>query len=93
MTVSSIKEHENSSIKKLKEWLLEAVEAAGFEDAMYMGTDRFSMPWISGGGLAFLRQKKMQKMAEEIFESFSINVPSVKVPVIRASTILLLFPP
>ena len=33
------------------------------------------------GGLAFLRQKKMQKMAEEIFESFSINVPSVKVPV------------
>ena len=33
------------------------------------------------GGLSFLRQKKMQKMAEEIFESFSINVPSVKVPV------------
>ena len=33
------------------------------------------------GGLAFLRQKKMQKMAEDIFESFSINVPSVKVPV------------
>ena len=33
------------------------------------------------GGFAFLRQKKMQKMAEEIFESFSINIPSVRVPV------------
>lgn len=33
------------------------------------------------GGLAILRQKKMQKMAEEIFKSFSINIPSVRVPV------------
>ena len=45
---------EKVSGKKLKEWLLEAVEAAGFEDAMYMGTDRFSMPWISGGGCLIL---------------------------------------
>tara|TARA_Y100001936_G_C16090503_1_gene685714 strand:+ start:3148 stop:3927 length:780 start_codon:yes stop_codon:yes gene_type:complete len=33
------------------------------------------------GGLAILRQKKMQKMAMEIFKSFSINIPSVRVPV------------
>ena len=46
---------EKVSGKKLKEWLLEAVEAAGFEDAMYMGTDRFSMPWISGGGCLISR--------------------------------------
>ena len=37
------------------------------------------------GGMAILRQKKMQKMAREIFESFSINIPSVRVPVIGMS--------
>ena len=46
---------EKVSGKKLKDWLLEAVEAAGFEDAMYMGTDRDSMPWISGGGCLISR--------------------------------------
>jgi CubicO group peptidase (beta-lactamase class C family) len=46
---------EKVSGKKLKNWLLEAVEAAGFEDAMYMGTDRNSMPWISGGGCLISR--------------------------------------
>jgi len=40
---------EKVSGKSLKEWLLDAVEAAGFEDALYMGTDRYGMPWISGG--------------------------------------------
>mgnify|MGYP003330296002 FL=1 len=30
--------------------MLKAVEVAGFEDALYMGTDRYGMPWISGGG-------------------------------------------
>ncbi len=46
---------EKVSGKKLKDWLLEAVEAAGFEDAMYMGTDRDSVPWISGGGCLISR--------------------------------------
>ena len=46
---------ERVSGKKLKDWLLDAVEAAGFEDAMYMGTDRNSMPWISGGGCLISR--------------------------------------
>ena len=41
---------EKTSKKPLRDWLLEAVEAAGLEDALYMGTDRFGMPWISGGG-------------------------------------------
>ena len=46
---------EKVSGKKLKDWLLDAVEAAGFEDAMYMGTDRNSVPWISGGGCLISR--------------------------------------
>tara|TARA_Y200000002_G_scaffold382162_1_gene398330 strand:- start:662 stop:1825 length:1164 start_codon:yes stop_codon:yes gene_type:complete len=46
---------ENVSGKKLSEWVLDAVEAAGFEDALYIGTDRFSMPWISGGGCLISR--------------------------------------
>ena len=41
---------EKVSGKPLRDWLLSAVEAAGFEDALYVGTDRNSMPWISGGG-------------------------------------------
>ena len=35
---------------KLRDWALSAVEAAGFEDALYMATDRAGMPWMSGGG-------------------------------------------
>jgi CubicO group peptidase (beta-lactamase class C family) len=35
---------------KLRDWVLSAVEAAGFEDALYMATDRAGMPWMSGGG-------------------------------------------
>ncbi len=46
---------EKVSRKPLKDWLLSAVEAAGFEDALYMGTDRNSMPWISGGGCLITR--------------------------------------
>ena len=46
---------EKVSGRSLKEWLLDAVEAAGFEDALYMGTDRYGMPWISGGGCLISR--------------------------------------
>ena len=46
---------EKVSKKKLKDWVLDAVEAAGFEDALYMGTDRYGMPWISGGGCLISR--------------------------------------
>ena len=46
---------EKVSKKKLKDWVLDAVEAAGFEDALYIGTDRFGMPWISGGGCLISR--------------------------------------
>jgi len=46
---------EKVSGKPLKNWLLSAVEAAGFEDALYMGTDRNSTPWISGGGCLISR--------------------------------------
>ena len=35
--------------------MLDVVEAAGFEDALYMGTDRFGMPWISGGACLISR--------------------------------------
>ena len=46
---------EKISGKPLRDWLLSAVEAAGFEDALYMGTDRQCMPWISGGGCLISR--------------------------------------
>tara|TARA_B100001093_G_C26571170_1_gene903016 strand:+ start:1 stop:831 length:831 start_codon:yes stop_codon:yes gene_type:complete len=46
---------EKISGKKLSQWVLEVVEASGFEDALYIGTDRFSMPWISGGGCLISR--------------------------------------
>tara|TARA_B100000579_G_C22831108_1_gene856012 strand:- start:104 stop:1267 length:1164 start_codon:yes stop_codon:yes gene_type:complete len=46
---------EKVSGKKLSKWVLEAVEAAGLEDALYIGTDRFSMPWISGGACLISR--------------------------------------
>jgi len=41
---------EKISGKPLRDWLLSVVEAAGFEDALYMGTDRNYTPWIAGGG-------------------------------------------
>ncbi len=46
---------EKVSKKKLKDWVLDVVEAAGFEDALYIGTDRFGMPWISGGACLISR--------------------------------------
>ena len=46
---------EKVSGKKLNEWILDAVEAAGLEDALYIGTDRFGMPWISGGACLISR--------------------------------------
>ena len=46
---------EKVSGKKLNQWILDSVEAAGLEDALYMGTDRFGMPWISGGGCLISR--------------------------------------
>ena len=33
---------------KLRDWILSITEAAGFEDALYMATDREGMPWLSG---------------------------------------------
>ena len=39
----------------LRDWLISAVEAAGFEDALYMGTDRNYTPWIAGGGCLISR--------------------------------------
>ena len=41
---------EKVSGKPLRDWLLSVVETAGFEDALYMGTDRNYTPWIAGGG-------------------------------------------
>ena len=46
---------EKISGKPLRDWLLSAVEAAGFEDALYMGTDRNYIPWIAGGGCLISR--------------------------------------
>ena len=46
---------EKISGKPLRDWLLSAVEAAGFEDALYMGTDRNYTPWIAGGGCLISR--------------------------------------
>ena len=46
---------EKISGKPLREWLISAVEAAGFEDALYMGTDRNYNPWIAGGGCLISR--------------------------------------
>ena len=40
---------------KLRDWILSITEAAGFEDALYMATDRGGMPWLSGGGCLITR--------------------------------------
>ena len=34
---------------------MSAVEAAGFEDGLYIASDRFGMPWMSGGGCLITR--------------------------------------
>tara|TARA_B100000700_G_C15055062_1_gene862342 strand:- start:4160 stop:5326 length:1167 start_codon:yes stop_codon:yes gene_type:complete len=41
---------ENITKISLRDHLIRIVEAAGFEDALYMATDRGGMPWLSGGG-------------------------------------------
>ena len=46
---------EKISGRSLRDWLLSTVEAAGFEDALYMATDRSGMPWMSGGGCLISR--------------------------------------
>ena len=37
------------------DWVLSAVEAAGFEDGLYIASDRYGMPWMSGGGCLITR--------------------------------------
>ena len=46
---------EKVSKKSLRQWLLETVEATGFEEGLYIGTDRFGTPWMSGGGSLITR--------------------------------------
>ena len=46
---------EKISGKSLRHWMLRAVEAAGFEDGLYIASDRYGMPWISGGGCLITR--------------------------------------
>ena len=46
---------EKVSGRDLREWVLSVVEAIGFEDALYMATDRTGMPWLSGGGCLISR--------------------------------------
>jgi len=46
---------EKISGKSLRHWMLRAVEAAGFEDGLYIASDRYGMPWMSGGGCLITR--------------------------------------
>ena len=46
---------EKISGKSLRHWMLKAVEAAGFEDGLYIASDRYGMPWMSGGGCLITR--------------------------------------
>lgn len=46
---------EKVSGKSLRHWMLRAVEAAGFEDGLYIASDRYGMPWMSGGGCLITR--------------------------------------
>ena len=39
----------------LRDWILSAVESAGFEDGLYIASDRYGMPWLSGGGCLITR--------------------------------------
>ena len=41
--------------KPLRHWMLRAVEAAGFEEGIYIASDRYGMPWMSGGGCLITR--------------------------------------
>ena len=44
---------EKVSGRTLRDWVLSAVEAAGFEDGLYIASDRYGMPWMSGGCLLY----------------------------------------
>ena len=46
---------EKVSGRTLRDWVLSAVEAAGFEDGVYIASDRYGMPWMSGGGCLITR--------------------------------------
>ena len=46
---------EKISGKPLRHWMLKAVEAAGFEEGIYIASDRYGMPWMSGGGCLITR--------------------------------------
>ncbi len=46
---------EKVSSRTLRDWVLSAVEAAGFEDGLYIASDRYGMPWMSGGGCLITR--------------------------------------
>jgi len=46
---------EKISGKPLRDWVLLAVEAAGFEEGLYIASDRYGMPWMSGGGCLITR--------------------------------------
>jgi len=46
---------EKISGRTLRDWVLSAVEAAGFEDGLYIASDRYGMPWMSGGGCLITR--------------------------------------
>ncbi len=39
----------------LRDWILTVVESAGFEDGLYIASDRYGMPWLSGGGCLITR--------------------------------------
>ena len=46
---------EKISGRPLRDWVLSAVESAGFEDGLYIASDRYGMPWMSGGGCLITR--------------------------------------
>ena len=46
---------EKVSGRTLRDWVLSAVEAAGFEDGLYIASDRYGMPWMAGGGCLITR--------------------------------------
>ena len=46
---------EKVSGRTLRDWVLSAVEAAGLEEGLYIASDRYGMPWMSGGGCLISR--------------------------------------
>ena len=46
---------EKVSGRTLRDWVLSVVAAAGFEDGLYIASDRYGMPWMSGGGCLITR--------------------------------------